>query len=140
MAKKKTATVTNINEKELEIMYIPTGNPYINQWHIWEKTDKGCTNLVKVLQPVSEQLVNGQQGPIKQKVLGQYEFYVVEFFADGLVFDIEAGFYVRSLKSDEELYSGYMSVINARKKQQIELEARKKMQDVEKGQTTEMSQ
>ena len=130
-------------KKDLTIMFLPSGSPYVNLWHIWENTKEGAINLVKVTQPVQEQVVNGAQGmPIKQKVLGQFEFFAVDFFSDGLVFEpITDGFFTRTLESTEDLYKGYMSVVTARKKQQIELEAQKKMKEAEEADNvTEMTQ
>jgi hypothetical protein len=122
------------------IVKIASGNPYINEWHMAEKVSGGYKNLVKVLQPIQEQLVNGQQGPVKQKVLGMYEFFMDDFFADQVFVPETAFLYSRELTTDDEILKGYDNVIVARKKAMIEAEAKKKLAEADKPNTTEISQ
>lgn len=107
-----------------------SGTPYVDQWLMYEEINGEKVNLVKLLRPVTEQLINGQQGPVKQKIFGQFEFYPIEFFMDDSVFDIDGLNVYRSLSSGEELLNSYDNVIKSYKHQKIQAEAERKMRSV----------
>lgn len=135
--KTKPKTEEMDKSKKLFLFYDIHDNAYIKKWYVAEKIQSAdmYQNLVKITQPITEQVVNGPQGvPIKQKTIGQHEYVLVDFFCDDLAFDFNRNNTLpsRAVHADEDIYKAYMNIITARKKQKVEMEARKKMAEIDK--------